>query len=429
MTPPRPGRQAWNITALLVLFMMLNFADKAVLGLAAAPIMQEMGITPSQYGLVSSGFFFVFCASAMLGGFIANRIRTKWLLLSMAVLWSLTQIPILVSATFAVLFASRAALGAAEGPAYPVAAHALHKWFSDRDRGVATSLLTVGAPLGVIVASPILTWLIVNHGWRSAFLSLAIVGLVWAALWARIGQEGPEREASAPPAAAPTSRPATKVPYLRIFATGTWLSSLFAGFAVYWTLAVLTAWVPLYLQHALGYSQAAAGSLVIVPWAFFGAAQVAQGFATQAMMRRGVSSRIARGMLGGACTFLAGAAMLLLVIAPAGPLQIVLLALAFGLGTPIFPITITINSEIAPVSQRGGVLGTYVALYTLSGAIAPYFVGSVVESAPDPVSGYNVAFALSGLLLVVAGIIAALFIRPQHDAAKLRRSEVVAGGA
>ncbi|WP_456506828.1 MFS transporter [Arthrobacter sp. TE12232] len=413
--------------------MMLNFADKAVLGLAAAPLMQEMGITPSQYGLVSSGFFFVFCASAMLGGFMANRIRTKWLLLIMAALWSVAQIPILLSATFAMLFASRVVLGAAEGPAYPVAAHALHKWFSDRDRGVATSLLTVGAPLGVIVASPLLTWLIINHGWRSAFLALAIVGLAWATVWARIGREGPEREETPLPstalaAAEPKSGPTTKVPYLRIFATGTWLSSLFAGFAVYWTLAVLTSWVPLYLQDALGYSQAAAGSLVIVPWAFFGAAQVAQGFITQAMMRRGVSSRIARGVLGGACTFLAGVAMLLLVAAPAGPLQIILLALAFGLGTPIFPITLTINAEIAPSVQRGGVLGTYVALYTLSAAIAPYFVGRVVEGAADPVSGYNTAFTLNGLLLVFAGIIAAVFIRPQYDAAKIRRAEVMTAG-
>jgi MFS family permease len=433
--PPKatPGRQAWNVTAVLVLFMMLNFADKAVLGLAAAPIMQEMGITPSQYGLVSSGFFFVFCVSAMLGGFIANRIRTKWLLLIMAVLWSVAQIPILLSATFAVLFVSRVALGAAEGPAYPVATHALHKWFSDKDRSLPTSLLTVGAPLGVIVASPILTWLIVSHGWRSAFLALGIVGLVWAAVWARIGREGPEWEEiallSSIPAAEPNTQPAVKVPYRRIFTTGTWLSSLFAGFAVYWALAVLTAWVPLYLQDALDYSPTAAGSLVIAPWAFFGAAQIAQAFITRAMMRRGVSSRIARGLLGGACTFLAGVAMLLLVTAPTGPLQIILLALAFGLGTPIFPITLTINAEITPSSQRGGVLGTYVALYTLSAAIAPYLVGRIVEDAPDPVSGYNAAFTLTGLLLAAAGITAALFIRPQRDAAKIHQSEVMTGGA
>jgi hypothetical protein len=49
---------AWTIAGVLFLYMLINFADKAVVGLAAVPIMQELELTPRQFGLVGSSFFF-----------------------------------------------------------------------------------------------------------------------------------------------------------------------------------------------------------------------------------------------------------------------------------------------------------------------------------------------------------------------------------
>jgi MFS transporter, ACS family, D-galactonate transporter len=91
-----PERHRWVIVVLLFLFMMLNFSDKAIVGLAGVPIMQEMGLTPSQFGLVGSSFFFLFSLSAIAGGFVANRVETRWVLLVMAATWALTQFPRLV---------------------------------------------------------------------------------------------------------------------------------------------------------------------------------------------------------------------------------------------------------------------------------------------------------------------------------------------
>jgi hypothetical protein len=45
-------RRAWLIVGLLFLFMMLNFSDKAIVGLAGVPMMKDMGLTPRQFGLV-----------------------------------------------------------------------------------------------------------------------------------------------------------------------------------------------------------------------------------------------------------------------------------------------------------------------------------------------------------------------------------------
>src|SRR3974377_325828 len=67
---------AWLMVALLFLFMLINFADKAVIGIAAVPIMQELQLSPRQFGLIGSSFFLLFSVSAIVTGFIVIPGRT-----------------------------------------------------------------------------------------------------------------------------------------------------------------------------------------------------------------------------------------------------------------------------------------------------------------------------------------------------------------
>ncbi|MEW6147734.1 MAG: MFS transporter, partial [Pseudomonadota bacterium] len=50
----RTPRGAWTITFLLFLFMVVNFADKIVVGLAGVPIMTDMKLSAEQFGLLGS---------------------------------------------------------------------------------------------------------------------------------------------------------------------------------------------------------------------------------------------------------------------------------------------------------------------------------------------------------------------------------------
>ncbi|MDT2006874.1 MFS transporter [Rhodococcus opacus] len=178
------------------MFMLINFADKAVLGLAAGPIMEHIGLTSSQYGLIASGFFLLFSVAAIVGGVVSDRVPSKWLLVGMAVVWSIAQLPMLAplgAYGFWVVLGSRVLLGAAEGPAYPVANHAAHKWFPDRERDLVSGILTIGAPLGVVLAAPGLTWIISTFGWRAAFVTMSVFGLIWVAVWIRFGKDSPAR--------------------------------------------------------------------------------------------------------------------------------------------------------------------------------------------------------------------------------------------
>src|ERR1044072_898564 len=130
---------AWTITFLLFLFMLVNFADKIVVGLAGVPIMTELKLTPEQFGLLGSSFFFLFSISAIVVGFIVNKVPTRWVLLALAVIWALAQFPMVGTVSFTTLLICRIVLGAGEGPAFSVAAHEIYKWFPDEKRTLPTA--------------------------------------------------------------------------------------------------------------------------------------------------------------------------------------------------------------------------------------------------------------------------------------------------
>ncbi|HWL47600.1 MAG TPA: MFS transporter, partial [Sphingomonadaceae bacterium] len=104
----RPERRtAWFIVFLLSLLYFINFLDKAIIGLSAVHIMKEMNLTPTEFGLVNSVFFLFFVPLQLVGGLLADRYQSRWILLVMALSWSAAMMPILLPAGFAVLLASR----------------------------------------------------------------------------------------------------------------------------------------------------------------------------------------------------------------------------------------------------------------------------------------------------------------------------------
>src|SRR5689334_20858586 len=182
--------RAWVVVALLFLFMVINFADKAVIGIAAVPIMQELELGPRQFGLIGSSFFLLFAASSVATGFLVDRVQTRWVLLAMGFIWALTQFPIVGSVGFGTLMACRIALGAGEGPTTPVALHSAYKWFPNERRTLPTAFIVQGGAIGVLVALPLLNWVILRWTWHWAFGSLGLIGLAWCALWLVFGPEG-----------------------------------------------------------------------------------------------------------------------------------------------------------------------------------------------------------------------------------------------
>ncbi|MEV6204472.1 MFS transporter [Streptomyces sp. NPDC051771] len=430
-TSKHTGRRAWTVTGLLVVFMMVNFADKSVLGLAADEIRADLGLTATQFGLANSAFFLLFSLSgALVGLLLADRVKAKWLLLTMAVLWSLAQIPPAIGGGLAALIGSRLVLGAAEGPAFPVAQQTALSWFPDHRRNLPGALVTLGVTLGVITAAPGLTWVIQEHGWRAALWVVAGVGALWALVWSVFGGDGAYRTDDTPGRDAPAAQDAGASPadaagaeaalpgYRRVLATRTWIGITLAYFTSYWIVGLMVAWLPSYLRNGLGYAADTAGTLVVTPWAVGAVVLLGQAVLTGRLMRRGVGSRTARGRIGGAMLLIGAVSLFCVPLVDGTPAKTVLLAVGLGTGGSYATIAATTIAELAPPRRRGGALGTMNALVTTAGLIAPVVVGRLIDTQGD--AGYETAVLLSAALLSLGALASFTLVDPARDAARLR---------
>ncbi|MFF8617404.1 MFS transporter [Streptomyces sp. NPDC015350] len=424
--PPHPvfdRRRAWLIAALIVTFMLINYADKAVLGLAAVPIMDELGISNSTYGLISSSFALLFSLSGLIVGFVSARVSSRVLLFVMAALWAVAQLPVLFVASVPALIAGRMLLGAAEGPAASMSMHALYKWFPEDRRGLPSALQISGAALGMLIAAPVLTWLITGFGWRSAFAALAAASLAWSLVWWRTGHDGPYGEehtrGARPPAGAAHAYPAgRRLPYRRLLLNGTVLGSIASAFGASWAMALSHAWLPVYLRTQLDMTPGAAATLISAVSAFSLVLLLSVPLVLDLLHRRGLSRRWSSGAPQGIAVTVAALAMAAFPFVGGGA-RLALLALAFGGHAIAFPLHYMTASAVVPPQQRGAVFGIVAATGTLPGVIAPYLTGYLLDSASSQSAGYTQSFVLSAAVMAVCGLVALVAIRPEHDARRL----------
>jgi len=409
---PTP-KGAWKITFLLFLFMLVNFADKIVVGLAGVPIMTELQLSPQQFGELGSSFFLLFSIAAIVVGFVINRVETRWVLLVLSLIWALAQFPMVGTIGFTTLLICRIILGAGEGPAFSVAAHAIYKWFPDEKRTLPTAILSQGSAFGVILAVPALNWVIVNYSWHYAFGVLGIVGLMWGALWLALGKEGPLVQTVAMAANEP------RVPYFQLLTSRTFIGCCAATFGAYWALSLGLTWFTPFIIKGLGFSQKDAGWISILPWVFGAAIVLLTGWVSQVMLTRGYTTRGARGVLGAAPLIVGGAILAMLPYVSGAGLQITLLVVGSGLCGSIYVVCPPMIGEFAPVSQRGAVISIYGAIYTLAGILAPTVMGSVIQRAAEPLDGYMTGFTINAVILVASGLLGLLLLWPNSERARL----------
>jgi MFS family permease len=413
MTAQPTPKGAWKITFLLFLFMLVNFADKIVVGLAGVPIMTELKLEPAQFGLLGSSFFFLFSISAIVIGFLVNRIATRWVLLGLALVWALAQFPMVGTVSFTTLLICRVILGAGEGPAFSVAAHSIYKWFPDEKRTLPTAILSQGSAFGVVLAVPALNWVVVNYSWHYAFGALGIVGLLWGAAWLALGKEGPLVQTLAQAKADP------RVPYFQLLTSRTFIGCCAATFGAYWALSLGLTWFTPFIVKGLGFSQQQAGFISILPWVFGAVIVLLTGWISQVLMARGFSTRGARGVLGSVPLIVGGLILAMLPHINGAGLQIALLVIGSGLCGSIYVVCPPMLGEFTPVSQRGAVISIYGALYTLAGILAPAVMGSVIQRAGGLLDGYMTGFTINAVILIASGLLGLLLLWPNTERARL----------
>lgn len=405
-------RQGWIIVFLLFLIQIVNYADKTVVGLAASAIMAELGISKTQYGLVASSFFSLYAVGGLLVGFlVAPRVRPRIIIAVLLLIWSVTQVPIVIAASLPTLILCRTMLGFSEGAGTPTALNACHEWFNDRDRNMPTAFLLFGSTAGSLIAAPTLSYLMDAFGWRSAFVACGLAGCVVMILWLWIGRDGPFGQFAEP---VPATR--FRLPRL-LWLDGTVLGILMVGFCAYWIVGFTVAWLPPFIGETLGFDLVTTGWLLSLVFAGQAALLLLISAITQRMMKAGLSSRVARGLvmalalLGGAICFAATA------FTEHRVAVMVLMTLASGLPLVIFPLSSAMLSEIAPTRYRNQLTTVVFSAVTISALIAPALTGLLLQGTDG--AGWRNALLLNASVAVAGAVAGLLLLRPDRSIQRL----------
>jgi len=184
LAPPiAASRARWGILALLAVGTMINYLDRTVLGIAAPSMTKELGIDAATMGLVFSAFSWTYAAAQIPGGIFLDRFGSKRTYFLSVVFWSAFTLLQGFAGGLTSLLTFRFGLGVSEAPCFPTNSRIVGTWFPQQERARATGTYTVGEYVGLAFLSPLLFWLLASYGWRSLFIVVGVVGLLFGAVW------------------------------------------------------------------------------------------------------------------------------------------------------------------------------------------------------------------------------------------------------
>lgn len=262
MSAPRL-RYAWYATGVLMIAYTFSFLDRQILNLMIGPIEHDLGISDSQFALLTGGAFGIFYTIMGLPlGWLADRFSRKWIVTAGISCWSLMTAACGFAGSFPQLLLTRVGVGVGEATLSPSAYSLLADYF-DRTRlsramsvytcgifiGAGTAMMLGGAVVDLVQHNPSLhlDTLGIKHAWQAVFVIVGVPGLALA-LWLSTLREPVRRDHGADSAAAAKASGgfATGLRELAAFLTRypRLCIALFLGSAFFSILGYTDAWYP-----------------------------------------------------------------------------------------------------------------------------------------------------------------------------------------
>ncbi|MFJ3370541.1 MFS transporter [Pseudomonas sp. NPDC086251] len=406
------------VIALLLVVMIISALDKTIFAFAGVQIIDELQLTPEQFGFVGSSFFFFYSLSGVLVGFLANRVPTRWILAGMSLVWMAAQLLVTFSSGLSALVVSRLLLGIGTGPATAVTQHACFKWFNPKERMLPSSLIYSSIMLGGLLGAITLPYAIEHLGWRLAYLSLAVVGLIWLILWLTFGREGNQQIHS--DSAENEIEP--NIPYKALLFNRTFVCITLLAFFCYVPSALGVSWTVVYLKKGLNLSTLQAGYFMLGGTVLAMITGLTVSSLAQKALKRGGSlfwTMVAPPL---ACSALGGLLFALIGISTD---QRVLIMSLMGLGTALVNVlpsfSMTITSHFTPVQQRGSMLAIHNALQTSAGMLVPLLVGQLIAWNGNEIArGFELAISGFGLAILICALIGLRIVTPEATRLELK---------
>jgi MFS family permease len=184
----RAAPLGWRAAVVLFLVALVDRVETNLVAGALPQLQAEFGFGDGWAGAIPTSAALAGLLLVLPAGFLADRVNRTNLIAGVVAIWSLVTIGTGLAPTFAILFMTRVALGAADQIDAPAAASLLADYHPVKGRsrayGIQRAGFFLGLPLGVVLGGVLSE----AFGWRWAFISMAIPGLLVAFLCWRLGE-------------------------------------------------------------------------------------------------------------------------------------------------------------------------------------------------------------------------------------------------
>lgn len=265
---------------------VINYLNRQTLSVMAPVLLQKFHISATGYSHIIFAFMLAYTFMNGVSGRLLDRLGTRVGYALTIAFWSGAELLNALSMGLLSLGIFQFLLGVGEAGNYPAGVKLITEWFPPEERSQASGIFNSGASIGAILAPPLLAWIMLASGWRTAFVVIGLLGFLWLAGWLVIYRE--------PRAAGAKDDRADRLPLKTVLRSRfLWqftLSKVFSDPVWYFYIF----WFPQYLKVAHSFTMQEIGETAWIPFFTATIGNLAGGAAFSVLLRAGAKAAIAR---------------------------------------------------------------------------------------------------------------------------------------
>lgn len=258
---------------------VINYLDRQTLSVVAPVITEEFHMSNVDYSRVVFAFMLAYTVMNGVSGPMIDRLGVK-LGYALCIAWwsAAAMLHALARGPFS-LGTFRFLLGMGEAGNWPAGVKVVAEWFPAKERALASGIFNSGSAIGAVIAPPLVAWIVIQSGWRNAFLLVGAAGFLWLIAWMLIYSTPPSVRKEAAELPVPASqllrnRWVCMFTASKVFSDPVWYFYIF--------------WFPQYLKNARGFDLVSIGKFAWIPFLTADAGNLLGGALAAALLNRGV---------------------------------------------------------------------------------------------------------------------------------------------
>ncbi len=140
-TPIIRHRRRGKVVVLLCVMYFIAYFDRNNIATAGPSIIEEFGLSTTEFGLAASVFAVFYATLQIFGGWIGEKIGPRRGLLILGLLWGVSTLFTGLVTGLVTLLIARAILGFSESATFPTATQAMSRWVPPDRNGLVQGIV------------------------------------------------------------------------------------------------------------------------------------------------------------------------------------------------------------------------------------------------------------------------------------------------